>query len=143
MIGPMTDKVILFGLEKEKEDMVMFGPYTIAHFIAGLWLAAVFSVTGLGPIQAFVFASFFHLIYEIKDYIEMYKPDGGNTFYSYATRNSYVNSIGDQISAMLAAAIFLSYYQENIDFATFQGISMILVPLHFVLRYSFQKLEWS
>jgi len=140
MIGPMTDKVILFGLEKEKEDMVMFGPYTIAHFIAGLWLAALFSVTGLGPIQAFVFASFFHLIYEIKDYIKMYELNGGST---YDTRNSYVNSIGDQISAMLAAAIFLSYYQENIDFATFQGISMILVPLHFVLRYSFRQLEWS
>ena len=140
MIGPMTDKVILFGLEWEKEDMVMFGPCAIVHFIAGLWLAALFSVAGLGPIQAFVFASFFHLIYEIKDYIKMYELNGGST---YGARNSYVNSIGDQISAMLASAIFLSYYQENIDFFTFTVISLILIPSHQIYLYTFYSMRWA
>lgn len=134
----ISDQIILFSLERESDDMRFITPSTFHHFVAGIWLGSFLSLFGLEPIAVFLFASFIHLTYEIKDYIMMYKEDGSNSVTDYWNRNSYVNSIGDQLAAMLGALFFLSYNPVSISLSTFSYYTgfYAIVTVCFMFAYS-------
>jgi ABC-type uncharacterized transport system permease subunit len=139
----MNDKIIFWQFGREKEDMVLFDPFTLVHFITGLWLASIFSFIGIDPVNNFTFSSLVHLAYEIKDLYQMYKTNGGNESYDYSSRNSYVNSIGDQISSMVASALFIQAFPEKIDINVFAVMTLLMTFSQVVLSSYFGHAEWS
>lgn len=139
----MNDKIIFWQFGREREDMALFDPFTLVHFITGLWLAASFSFLGIDPVTNFALSSLVHLAYEIKDLYKMYKTNGGNESYDYSTRNSYVNSIGDQTSSMVASALFIQAFPEKIDINVFAIMTLLMTFSQTVLSSYFGHAEWS
>lgn len=79
-------------------------------------------------VYGFLLFSFFHLLYEMKDIIQAYviKSDG--------YRGSWQNSLADQISAMIAAGIFIYYVKLPLSLKTV----IILLFFYLIVYLAFE-----
>lgn len=122
----LSDNVRVWSIS-EADDPALFTPFSILHFCSGVWLAALFSLTGTQPNVTFLLMTLSHLAYEIKDLYYMYGK--GKEADDYDHRNSWQNSMGDQFSAMLGAALFLRVQPKKVDkmIFTYMTIFYILI----------------
>ena len=86
----------------------LFTPFTVVHFYAGLvgYVAMKYLYPKMSLFNIFWILVFFHTLYEIKDLLCYNEWICVNIFNSCSDLdNSYINSIGDTIAAMLGIAI--------------------------------------
>ena len=80
-----------------KKNEAFITPFTICHFLTGVIANLVSQKFKLTFTNGFILWFFIHLLYEIKDYYFSYVQNIDN----YIFDNSFKNSVGNQIFAML------------------------------------------
>ena len=86
----------------------LFTPFTVVHFYAGVvgYILIKYLYPKISLFNAFWILVFFHTLYEIKDLLCYNEWICVNVFNSCSDLdNSYINSIGDTIAAMLGIVI--------------------------------------
>ena len=103
----------------------MFTPCTLLHIIVGMYAYVVIRwlFPYLSLVSSFVLWFFAHGLFEIKD---MYKP---------GTCNSKINSVGDQLSAMLGFTIMGMSFPDTAWTIKHIAIGYILVKIVAFLIY--------
>lgn len=93
IIGPEDDSV---------KNPCMITPFFLLHIVGGYWLASVIKTLFPSVKNVLLWVIILHTLYEIKDYYVSYILKY-NTIY---TNNSWWNSIGDTIAAVIGYYIY-------------------------------------
>lgn len=93
IIGPENDSV---------KNPCMITPFFLLHIVGGYWLASVIKTLFPSVKNVLLWVIILHTVYEIKDYYVSYILKY-NTIY---TNNSWWNSIGDTIAAVIGYYIY-------------------------------------
>ena len=98
-------------INEDEGKTCLFTPFSLVHIVSGAYLVLLFKFLGCNDIWSFISMNLVHFIYELKDWHAMYRTGQVDPeSYKY---NTWVNSIGDQISAILGAFIILKLFQDR------------------------------
>jgi hypothetical protein len=92
--------MFLLSDSDKRHRMAFITPFTFIHFLNGIifYIASV-QLLKYDFNKSFIIWFLIHLFYECKDFTLSYIMEEGS--HSYNNNNSYLNSLGDQIFAML------------------------------------------
>jgi uncharacterized membrane protein len=118
----------LFYESDKRHRPAILTPFSLIHFLNGLvYYLITVRILNINYTLSFVTWFIFHLAYEIKDFTYSYIQKDENN--DYITNNSYINSISDQIVAILGFYVGI-YLPVNIDIYKFILIIIFIILLH-------------
>uniref|UniRef100_A0A6C0LXE2 DUF2585 family protein n=1 Tax=viral metagenome TaxID=1070528 RepID=A0A6C0LXE2_9ZZZZ len=97
---------------KSEDDIeCVFTPFSIIHLLSGAYLVIIFKYIGYSDINSFLLMNIVHGLYELKDFYIMYHTDMGKK--GTVFHNTFINSLGDQLSAIVGAVVILYVYNNK------------------------------
>lgn len=93
----------IIGIEDDNvKNPCMITPFFLVHVVGGYWLASIIKTLFPSVKNVLLWVIILHTVYEIKDYYVSYILKYNNIY----TNNSWWNSIGDTIAAVIGYYIY-------------------------------------
>ena len=131
----------LINLNDEKDNPSLITPFSIIHYLSGLFLFFTFNLFTENDLINFIIINIIHFIYECKDYFYTYIKSYDNSYMYYlSSNNTLINSVGDTIFFLIGiyTALYIKYNKylnKKIDECKFNSKYIFFFIFSFILLF--------